>query len=131
MALPAAGISLQDKQRASELLLKEGAEVHALNTVRKHLSAIKGGQLAAIAGGSVLTLAVSDVVGDDLSAIGSGPTVPDATTFGDALEILDQHGGRNRYPEAVVTRLRTALAASSRKLPSRATRGSRVRRRTS
>ncbi|NOT27082.1 MAG: DUF4147 domain-containing protein, partial [Acidobacteria bacterium] len=63
MALPADGVSLEDKRRASERLLKEGAEVHALNTVRKHLSGIKGGQLAAIAGGSVLTLAVSDVVG--------------------------------------------------------------------
>jgi hydroxypyruvate reductase len=117
MALPADGISLQDKQRASELLLKEGAEVHALNTVRKHLSAIKGGQLAAIAGGSVLTLAVSDVVGDDLSAIGSGPTVPDATTFGDALEALDQHGGRNRYPEAVVTRLTNGVGGLAEETP--------------
>ena len=84
MALPAAGISLEDKQRTSRRLLTEGAEVHALNAVRKHLSAIKGGQLAAAAGGAVLTLAVSDVVGDDLSAIGSGPTVPDVTTFADA-----------------------------------------------
>jgi hydroxypyruvate reductase len=105
MALPADGISLEDKQRTSERLLKEGAEVHALNTVRKHLSAIKGGQLAAAAGGSVLTLAVSDVVGDELSAIGSGPTVPDATTFADALMELDRHGGRDRYPAAVVARL--------------------------
>ena len=105
MALPAEGISLEDKRRTSARLLKEGAEVHALNTVRKHLSAIKGGQLAAIAGGAVLTLTVSDVVGDDLSAIGSGPTVPDATTFADALEILGQYGGRDRYPEAVVRRL--------------------------
>ena len=77
MALPAEGISLQDKRRTSQRLLKEGAEVHALNTVRKHLSAIKGGQLAAAAHGAVLTLAVSDVVGDDLSTIGSGPTVAD------------------------------------------------------
>ena len=72
MALPADGISLEDKRRTSERLLREGAEIHALNAVRKHLSAIKGGQLAAAAGGSVLTLAVSDVVGDQLSAIGSG-----------------------------------------------------------
>ena len=105
MALPAAGMSLEDKRMVSERLLKEGAEVHALNTVRKHLSAVKGGQLAASAGGSVLTLAVSDVVGDDLSSIGSGPTVPDGTTFADALAILDQHGGRAAYPEAAVTRL--------------------------
>ena len=84
MALPVDGISLQDKQRTSRRLLQEGAEIHGLNAVRKHLSAIKGGRLAAAAGGSVLTLAVSDVVVDDLSAIGSGPTVPDITTFADA-----------------------------------------------
>jgi hydroxypyruvate reductase len=109
MALPADGVSLEDKRRASERLLKEGAEVHALNTVRKHLSGIKGGQLAAIAGGSVLTLAVSDVVGDDLSAIGSGPTVPDGTTFDEALAILEQSGGLDAYPDAVVTRLRNGV----------------------
>lgn len=105
MALPVDGISLQDKQRTSRRLLQEGAEIHGLNAVRKHLSAIKGGRLAAAAGGSVLTLAVSDVVGDDLSAIGSGPTVPDITTFADALMELDRHGGRDRYPASVVTRL--------------------------
>jgi hydroxypyruvate reductase len=105
MALPADGMSLEDKQRTSERLLKEGAEVHALNAVRKHLSAIKGGQLAAAAGGSVLTLAVSDVVGDELTAIGSGPTVPDLTTFADALAALDRHGGRDGYPAGVVARL--------------------------
>ena len=105
MALPVDGIPLQDKQRASRRLLQEGAEIHGLNAVRKHLSAIKGGRLAAAAGASVLTLAVSDVVGDDLSAIGSGPTVPDITTFADALRELDRHGGRGRYPASVVTRL--------------------------
>lgn len=117
MALPADGISLQDKRLASERLLKEGAEVHALNTVRKHLSAIKGGQLAAAARGAVLTLAVSDVVGDDLTAIGSGPTVPDTTTFGDALGILDQHGGRGRYPAAVVARLMNGAAGAIAETP--------------
>ncbi|MBF8300971.1 MAG: hypothetical protein HW394_1341 [Acidobacteria bacterium] len=114
MALPADGISLEDKQRTSERLLREGAEVHALNAVRKHLSAIKGGRLAAAAGGSVLTLAVSDVVGDELSAIGSGPTVPDGTTFADALIELDRHGGRRHYPAAVVARL---IAGASGAIP--------------
>ena len=109
MALPADGVSLEDKQQASARLLREGAEVHALNTVRKHLSGIKGGQLAAIAGGAVLALAVSDVVGDDLSAIGSGPTVPDATTFAEALAILERYGGIDAYPEAVVTRFKDGV----------------------
>jgi hydroxypyruvate reductase len=105
MALPAEGISLDDKRRTSQQLLQSGAEVHALNAVRKHLSAIKGGQLAAASQGSVLTLAVSDVVGNELSAIGSGPTVPDSTTFADALDVLQRHGGTNAYASSVVQRL--------------------------
>ena len=117
MALPADGISLEDKQRTSERLLHEGAEIHALNAVRKHLSAIKGGQLAAAAGGHVLTLAVSDVVGDELSAIGSGPCVPDATTFADALMALDRHGGRARYPAAVVARFTAGVSGAIPETP--------------
>lgn len=117
MALPAEGISLEDKQRTSERLLKEGAEIHALNIVRKHLSAIKGGQLAARAGGAVLTLAVSDVVGDDLSVIGSGPTVPDGSTFRNAVEILDHYGGRASYPPTVVARLARGAAGDLPETP--------------
>lgn len=117
MALPAEGISIEDKQCTSERLLKEGAEIHALNAVRKHLSAIKGGWLAAAAGGSVLTLAVSDVVGDELSAIGSGPTVQDATTFAGALMELDRHGGRDRYPAAVVARLTAGASGAIPETP--------------
>jgi glycerate 2-kinase len=117
MALPADGISLEEKQRTSARLLNEGAEIRALNILRKHLSAIKGGQLAARAGGAVITLAVSDVVGDDLSAIGSGPTVPDGSTFRDALGILDRYGGRASYPEAVVARLGRGAAGDLPETP--------------
>jgi glycerate 2-kinase len=117
MALPAEGVSLEDKQRTCERLLREGAEIHALNTVRKHLSAIKGGQLAAAAGGSVLTLAVSDVVGDDVSVIGSGPSVADATTFADALMQLDRYGGQSGYPEAVVRRLTVGASGAIPETP--------------
>jgi len=102
MALPAGDLSLADKRRTSELLLQAGANIGELNTVRKHLSAIKGGRLAASARGSVLTLAISDVVGDDLSTIASGPTVPDVTTFAQALDVLDRCGGRHRFPPPVV-----------------------------
>jgi hydroxypyruvate reductase len=105
MALPAEGLTLADKQRTSATLLSLGAEIHDLNTVRKHLSAVKGGQLAAACQGATLTLALSDVVGDDLSAIGSGPTVPDATTFRDARAALERYGGATQYPAAVVARL--------------------------
>jgi glycerate 2-kinase len=105
MALPAKGLTLQDKQSTARTLMEAGADIYELNTVRKHLSSIKGGQLAASAHGSVLTLAISDVVGDDLSVIASGPTVPDDSTFADALAIVDRRGGRDRYPDAVVRRL--------------------------
>jgi hydroxypyruvate reductase len=105
MAVPADGITLHDKQRTTGQLLRAGADIHALNTVRKHLSAIKGGWLARRAPGPVHTYAVSDVVGDDVSVIASGPTVPDESTFADARRLLDQYGGASSYPAAVVARL--------------------------
>jgi glycerate-2-kinase len=117
MALPAEGISLDDKRRTSQQLLESGAEVHALNAVRKHLSAIKGGQLAAASQGSVLTLAVSDVVGNEPTAIGSGPTVPDSTTFADALDALQRYGGTNEYPSSVVQRLIDGLNGTVAETP--------------
>ena len=110
LALPRPGLTLADKQETTRLLLLAGADIQALNTVRKHLSAIKGGQLAAAARGRTLALAVSDVVSNDLSVIGSGPTVPDPGTFGDALQVLRAHGGLDRFPPAV----RSLLAAGER-----------------
>jgi glycerate 2-kinase len=109
MALPAPGITLDDKKRTARTLMEAGADIYELNTVRKHLSAIKGGQLAAAARADVVTLAVSDVVGDDLSVIASGPTVPDDSTFAAALEILARRGGEDRYPDAVTRRLRDGV----------------------
>jgi len=105
MTLPAEGITLEDKQRTAKRLMAQGADIHELNTVRKHLSSIKGGLLAAAAPATVITLAVSDVVGDDLSVIASGPTVPDASTYADALAVLARRGGLDGYPAAVVDRL--------------------------
>jgi hydroxypyruvate reductase len=105
MAVPADGVTLEDKQAATRQLLRAGADIHALNTVRKHLSAIKGGWLAARAAGPCVAFAISDVVGDDVSVIGSGPTVPDASTFRDALDILRRFGGEGAYPSAVIDRL--------------------------
>jgi len=105
MAVPAEGLSLADKQRTTTQLLRAGADIHALNTVRKHLSAIKGGWLAKRAAGPVRTLAISDVVGDDVSVIASGPTVPDASTFAEARALVDRFGGAAAYPPAVVERL--------------------------
>ena len=105
MALPVQGITLAEKQQTARLLMEHGADIYELNTVRKHLSAIKGGQLAGAARGDVLTLAISDVVGDDLSVIASGPTVPDDSTFAAALDVLSRRGGASRYPSPVVARL--------------------------
>src|SRR5262249_33173176 len=79
MAAPANGLSIADKRRATETLMRNGADIHALNTVRKHLSSVKGGRLAASTRAACDALAISDVVGDDPSVIASGPTVADAS----------------------------------------------------
>ena len=119
MALPAEGVTLEDKQVTAGLLMAHGADIHELNTVRKHLSSIKGGQLAAAAAAPVLTLAVSDVVGDDLSVIASGPTVGDDTTFAQALDVIDRRGGRASYPPAVLARLQSGADGRVPETPTR------------
>jgi glycerate 2-kinase len=105
MAVPADGLTLEDKGQTTTRLLRAGADIHALNTVRKHLSAVKGGQLAAATRAACTVLVISDVVGDDLSVIASGPTVADASRFGDALEVLRRCGGVAQFPDAVVRHL--------------------------
>lgn len=102
LAVPLPGISLADKQAATRLLLAAGADITSLNTVRKHLSAIKGGRLAAAARGRILTLVLSDVVGDDVSVVGSGPTCPDRTTFEDALHVLERLNVRAEFPDSAL-----------------------------
>jgi hydroxypyruvate reductase len=93
MALPAPGLTLADKQAVNRALLASGATITEMNAVRKHLSAIKGGRLAAAAAPArVVTLAISDVPGDDPSVIASGPTVPDASTFADARALVARFG---------------------------------------
>jgi hydroxypyruvate reductase len=92
LTLPAEGLSLHDKQRINQALLNSGANISEMNCLRKHLSRIKGGRLAAAcAPARVVTLTISDVPGDDPSIIASGPTVPDATTCADALAILQRY----------------------------------------
>jgi glycerate-2-kinase len=85
---PVAGVTLADKQRTTQELLRCGASIHDINTVRKHLSRIKGGRLAELTEATVVTVILSDVLGDDLSAVASGPTVPDPTTYQEAVAIL-------------------------------------------
>ncbi len=92
MELPLQGLTLQDLRKSTELLLKSGAKIQEINTVRKHLSRVKGGRLAEILRGTqLLTLIISDVIGDDLDAIGSGPTTPDSTTYKDARRVLQKY----------------------------------------
>jgi len=93
LALPAPGLTLADKQAVNRALLASGATIHEMNCLRKHLSGIKGGRLAAAAAPArVVTLAISDVPGDDPAVIGSGPTVPDPTTFADARALVARYG---------------------------------------
>jgi len=106
LPMPAPGLTLADKQAVTRLLLECGANIHEINTVRKHLSAIKGGQLARLAAPArLLTLVLSDVIGDDLSVIGSGPTWPDGSTFADALDVLRRFEVVRRVPVAVLRHL--------------------------
>ncbi len=107
LTLPAPGLSLADKQAVTRALLRSGASIGEINTVRKHLSAIKGGRLAAAAApAQIVTLAISDVPGDDPAVIASGPTVPDPTTFADARAVLAKYGIGE--PRAVLRHLETA-----------------------
>ena len=103
LSLPAPGLTLDDKREVTNGLLKSGATIAEINTVRKHLSAIKGGRLAAAAAPArIVTLAISDVPGDDPAVIASGPTVPDPTTFADARAVLTKY---RIEPKAVGTHL--------------------------
>lgn len=111
MALPAPGLTLADKKAVTRELLRCGAAIDEINAVRKHLSAIKGGRLAAAAAPArVVTLMVSDVPGDDPAVIASGPTVPDPSTFVDARAVIEKYG--IPLPEAVRRHLEAAEAES-------------------
>jgi len=107
LALPAPGLTLADKQAVTRALLRSGATIGEINTVRKHLSAIKGGRLAAAAAPArTVTLAISDVPGDDPAVIASGPTVPDPTSFADARAVLAKY--RIAEPAAILAHLAAA-----------------------
>jgi glycerate 2-kinase len=110
LPLPVQGITLHDKQATTDLLLACGATIHEINAIRKHLSAVKGGRLAqAAAPATMVSLILSDVVGDNLDVIASGATVPDSTTFNDCLDIL----GRYRIDAKVPSHVRAHLHAGA------------------
>jgi glycerate 2-kinase len=102
LVAPCGEISLSEKQKVTELLLRSGTDIRELNTVRKHISRVKGGRLAEIAyPAHVFSLILSDVIGDRLDVIASGPTAPDTTTYSDAIEVLKKYRLLGDVPESV------------------------------
>jgi hydroxypyruvate reductase len=118
LPLPAEGITLEEKQSVTKLLLACGANIHEINSVRKHISRIKGGQLARLAApATVESLLLSDVIGDDLDVIGSGPTAPDSSTFAGAVAILEKFGIFGRVPAPVRDRLERGVRGEIEETP--------------
>jgi hydroxypyruvate reductase len=106
LVAPAEGLTLDDKIETTRLLLGCGATIQEMNTLRKHLSGVKGGRLLErLVPAQAMALIISDVVGDDLASIGSGPTVPDPTTYADCREILDRYGLTQKVPPKVIERI--------------------------
>ncbi len=118
LPLPVERVTLEDKQNTTKVLLACGATIHEINTVRKHLSIIKGGGLAkAIYPATLITLILSDVVGDDLDSIASGPCVPDLSTFSDCSAIFKKYSIENRIPLSVIQHIRAGISGSIHETP--------------
>jgi len=118
LVAPAEGITLADKQDVTRLLLACGADIHEINTIRKHLSRLKGGGLARIASpATVVSLILSDVIGDDLNVIASGPTVADPSTFSDTERILKKYEIWDRVPLSVQDRIQMGIDGSVAETP--------------
>jgi glycerate 2-kinase len=117
---PCEGISLGHKQAITDLLLRSGATIHELNTVRKHLSMVKGGRLAELAWpATVISLIISDVMGDNLDVIASGPTAPDSTTYAEALSIVKRYGLSGPAPADALEVLERGEEGSLQETPKR------------
>jgi glycerate-2-kinase len=118
MPCPVEGISLADKQRINDLLIAGGPTIQEINTVRKHLSGIKGGRMGKFfSPARVVSLIISDVVGNNLDAIASGPTVPDPTTFSDALDVLTKYNLLAGTPKSIVAYLEKGRAGKQEETP--------------
>lgn len=118
LVCPCKGVTLKEKQRITDLLLKAGADINELNTVRKHISNVKGGRLAEIAyPAKVISLILSDVIGDKLDVIASGPTSPDKTTYGDALKVLEKYGLTGETPKSILETIRGGIEGSIPETP--------------
>ncbi|RMH06550.1 MAG: glycerate kinase [Nitrospirae bacterium] len=114
---PISGVSLAEKRQTTEMLLRSGATIQEINTVRKHLSLTKGGQLVRVTPARVISLIVSDVIGDDVGTIGSGPTAPDPTTFHDTRGVLQRYGLWTQVPRAVRLALQQGCAGKRPETP--------------
>ena len=115
---PVEGVSLSDLRELTQILLDCGATIQEINTLRKHLSLLKGGRMARLAHpATLITLILSDVVGDDLSSIASGPTVPDPTTYADCLGLLDRMDLRGRVPGSILGHLERGAAGGAEETP--------------
>ncbi len=118
MPYPVGEVSLADKQGITELLLSSGAEIAEINAVRKHLSKIKGGQLGYFySPATVLSLILSDVIGNDLAVIASGPTFPDPSTFSDAYQVLERYHLLDKCPKSVIDFLRKGCQGAIAETP--------------
>lgn len=118
MPLPVAGVTLEDKQETTRVLLACGASIHEINAIRKHLSIIKGGGLAkAVYPATLITLILSDVVGDDLDSIASGPCVPDSKTFADCRAILAKYSIEDKIPLSVLRHIESGVAGTVTETP--------------
>ncbi len=124
MPLPSTGLQLSDKQKTTNLLLRSGAKIDEINAVRKHLSDFKGGRLAEkLHPATVLSLVISDVVGDKLESIASGPTVPDDTTYADAYKILQERGLWRTVPGSVRKRIQKGKEGKLPETPKKGSKG--------
>lgn len=118
MPMPVAGISLEDKQRTTDLLLRAGADITEINTVRKHLSRVKGGQLGRFfAPAKVVSIIISDVIGNDLSVIASCPTYADSSTFADAHEVISRYHLSGKIPQKVSDYIKKGLSREVAETP--------------
>jgi len=117
---PAGDITLDDKMHVTDLLLKAGATINELNALRKHISGIKGGRLAGLAyPASTVTVILSDVIGDRLDVIASGPTVPDSSTFRDAMDVIEKYKLKDKVPDSVFKYIVKGLLGEIEETPKR------------
>jgi glycerate 2-kinase len=117
---PSPGISLKDKKELTEQLLRCGANIKEINTIRKHISRIKGGRMAQLAHpAQIVTLILSDVIGDKIDSIASGPTAPDTTTFSDCLKIIQKYKLKDKIPSSIYDRLKKGAKGKIEETPKR------------